>query len=620
MLTNIFDVYVGKDKIYHSKEKDILMGNQVLRKILVPLPEHWQGKTVYLRLTGTFNQYLGIYGVIYVGMYKDILAKIFNYEFDYIVIAFFFLLLSLVMLGVSFFVKETKQKKAIFALICFILCTAGWNIGEYDNIDLILFCSPYWAYLDSISVLFSPVFIFYFLEQFFTQGKWKILTRIWQLHLFYVLPYISCVFYNPALDKITICQFLSFYYSWKIIKFLFIIYAFLALVVIGNKLREKNDAEAKILLIGLAVLGISIAKIDYNYAHWGILFFIFSLNLMLGYRFLKNYNCLEKMSFELQEKNLLLANYRKKLINLIAERKKSLNNLLDSTGQGFLSFSDDLMVERDYSRACQKIFAQNIEKVKITDLLWPDNKEERDFLASILQKMLQEFDDKKQKKYLPLLPDKLLINGRNIDISYKIRKKKNGENIFMLILTDITENISLENILEQEKNNLRMVVKHIAHSTEWEKTLKTYQYFYEQQLSDILASSQALEAKVKHIFRLVHTLKGSFSQLEMINIAQHLHELESRILNLQIEQSNEKKICNFFLTQSWQEWLQQDIEIIEKLLGEEFLQQGEKIFIKKSDLLDLEEKMSASLDAAQYKLIWPQFLDLTRKGSSNNEK
>ncbi len=44
----------------------------------------------------------------------------------------------------------------------------------------------------------------------------------------------------------------------------------------------------------------------------------------------------------------------------LSESQKSIKNLLDNAGQGFLSFSTDLLIKPDYSSECETLFSCNI--------------------------------------------------------------------------------------------------------------------------------------------------------------------------------------------------------------------------------------------------------------------
>lgn len=294
ILAKSLQVYLDGTFIYRSQEIDSILNNQGIRKIVVPLPESWKGKTLFLRLEIGSNQYMGLYGVTLLGPHKSILQKLIRYELDYLILGFFFLIFSLIILAVSFFIKEVRYKKALFALLFFTLCTGIWNITEYDNIDLIIFYSPLWVYLDAISVLFSPVAGFYFYEQVFGSGPKLIIRRLWQFHLLYALPYLILIALDLYLVNSYTYRILSSIYSWELFRILFFLDS---LVILGTVLSNKftsNLLESIIFASGAAVLSFSLIYKDLALVNWGIFFCIFSFILILGYRFTNFHECLEQ--------------------------------------------------------------------------------------------------------------------------------------------------------------------------------------------------------------------------------------------------------------------------------------------------------------------------------------
>mgnify|MGYP005837530445 CR=1 FL=1 len=295
VLANSLEVYLDGNSIYCSQEVDSILGNQGMRRIIVPLPDSWAGKTLFLRLEVGSNQYVGLYGNILLGLHKSILQKIIRYELDYLILGFFFLIFTLVIFVISLFVKEIRYKKALFALLCFALCTGVWNITEYDNIDLIIFQSPLWVYLDAISVLLSPVAGFYFYEQVFGSGPKQIIRRLWQLHLLYALPYLVLITIDAQIANPYTYHILESIYSWELFRVLFFLDS---LIILGTVLTNRftsNPLEARIFACGIAFLSFSLIYKDLSLVNWGIFFCIFSFILILSYRFVNVHQCLEQM-------------------------------------------------------------------------------------------------------------------------------------------------------------------------------------------------------------------------------------------------------------------------------------------------------------------------------------
>jgi len=609
ILADSLDVYSGNELIYHSDEADTVMDNRMFRKTVIPLWHYRQGATLYLKLKAEHNQFLGIYGTTCIGLHKDILAQIFKYKYDHIFLGLFFFVLAFITLATSIFVKDRNQKKATLALIVFMLCTGGWNLGEYDNIDLLFAYSPYWAYLDTISVLFSPIAGYYFLEQIFGSGPWQIIRRVWQWQSIYIIPYLIAILIDIDLSNQNIYSFLATFYSWSIIKFIFSTYILIALVVMFQKLRKQHNIEVKIISMGMLILALSIIFVDYNWANWGIFSFVVCLILVLGHRFVETHDCLQLYSQELKEKNEILGQWNETLEQTVTAKTASLSNLLDNAGQGFLTFGEDLVINEQYSEECKRIFGRDIKNLLIIDLLFAQDEEDRNFMGSIFQKILSHHDLVMQEKYLPLLPDELKVADRHIHLDYKIIEEPTEVDgyRFMLIITDITEKRLLESKMEQERNVLKMVVRAVVNCDDFQGSIKEYQNFYRFGLEQVLSNGNSLDEKINDIFKTIHTFKGTFSQLEMVNIVPHLHHLETKLIEIKgdLLKLSLTELREFFNSFPLEEWINKDLVILKGILGEEFFVEKDALKVKRLDLIRLERKMLSLLSPFECRSLLP---------------
>lgn len=178
------------------------------------------------------------------------------------------------------------------------------------------------------------------------------------------------------------------------------------------------------------------------------------------------YNILQSAKADLQDSGyiideliekykILTANYEKllrltiKAVNIsdlqgkeLKRREYEIRNLLDNSNQGFLTFGRDLIVDREYSSECTKLFGQKIANMNILDLLHRENSEQNYIFNLVINDIFDEKDEEIKLSYLQKLPSLLIINDKYVNVNYKIinyeEGMKDSESI-MLILTDITE-------------------------------------------------------------------------------------------------------------------------------------------------------------------------------------
>lgn len=171
---------------------------------------------------------------------------------------------------------------------------------------------------------------------------------------------------------------------------------------------------------------------------------------------------MKDLSNEVYDDNELLPKYRKlasgydKLLSLTSKvfkisdtqgrdlkrRENEIKNILDSSNQGFLTFGQSLLVNREYSFECVKIFGKKIAGIKIIELLSGFNIQQNELYASVFKDVFITEDDNLKFTYLESLPNVIKINNSFININYKFIKHTEfeaEEDMIMLVLTDITE-------------------------------------------------------------------------------------------------------------------------------------------------------------------------------------
>jgi diguanylate cyclase (GGDEF)-like protein len=123
-------------------------------------------------------------------------------------------------------------------------------------------------------------------------------------------------------------------------------------------------------------------------------------------------------------------------------RENEIQNLLDNSNQGFLTFGPDLLVDREYSAECLRIFNKKIVGVNIVELLCETNSKQSKLFQKVLPQVFTVDDIETAATYLCKLPGIIKVNHNYINIKHKIIETAEygaTERTVMLILTDITE-------------------------------------------------------------------------------------------------------------------------------------------------------------------------------------
>lgn len=313
---------------------------------------------------------------------------------------------------------------------------------------------------------------------------------------------------------------------------------------------------------------------------------------------------LANQNSELEAQNLTLNENSGTLesINQALDNKNiKLKNIFNNVEQGFLTFGIDLKIQNEYSLECEKLFSKFIAGETLSSLLNPKDKNMQKFIDDLLTKIFNS--SKYHKKiYIPLLPEEVTINNKVINLSYKEVKNEVNENIIMVIITDITEKRLLEKLMDEERSTLKMVVKTMMNRDDFKELVQAYGKFTAKSFKDTEPENY------EGILRQIHTFKGNFSQYMMVNLVPKLDELETRLYKKK-DNFNINNIDNFELNN----WLEQDLHILEIFVGKDFIKEGEVFYIEKEKLMEIEKKIQESLTLKESRVILPLIKSLRYK-------
>ncbi len=279
--------------------------------------------------------------------------------------------------------------------------------------------------------------------------------------------------------------------------------------------------------------------------------------------------------------------------NLMLENKSSqVKAILDNVGQGFLSFGQDLVIDNEYSSECINIIGKSPAGFTLAELLYPQDYEEQEMLKEVLTHVINEEGKEPKDLYISLLPTEIELNRRIIQLGYKAINTNLSRKL-IIIMSDITEKRRLEKKMEEEQNTLNMVVKAIVFYEQWTECIREYEYFSKYKLYQILEDNRPIELKIEEINRYLHTFKGNFSQFNSNLAVKRLHNMESQLSHIKKYAANidENMIRSLLLRSNLPEWLQEDLERISGVLGEDYWVKQNVIRVDKKYLVELEKRI-----------------------------
>ena len=278
------------------------------------------------------------------------------------------------------------------------------------------------------------------------------------------------------------------------------------------------------------------------------------------------------------DKNGLHIGYSAIRIDITAQKEvqtlnNQVNNLLNNAGQGFLSFNENIKINKSFSKECLSIFQkEDIYEENISNILFVNNPKEKEIFDDGISRIIDSDDDMMKDLFLSILPKEVILHDKNIKIEYRIL----SSNEFMLILTDITRTKKLEIELVKQNQIQKMIVAIVSNKNDFLELIYEFENIIENPSSNLT-----------QLLRDLHTYKGIFAQKMMLYIPDAIHELETK-LNLDI---NSEIFGKIFLLHDLKTTLNKDLFLISSILGEEFLNNKKSLNIDVTMLSDLELKI-----------------------------
>src|SRR6056297_697499 len=337
---------------------------------------------------------------------------------------------------------------------------------------------------------------------------------------------------------------------------------------------------------------------------------IFSFGIIMVRDFQKTYQELQSTSNELfasyeelTAMNEELESSYNELDRKVEERTYELNKttvalktLLDNTEEGFLTFSDSLIIDPEYSLQCETMFGKKISNRSISAILGDEKPETMEFLDKVFSKILYEHKPYAIDMYISLLPETITVSGKTIQLNYKLIDTDSEGRKIMVILHDISEKVELKNEIENERNILKMVIKVLNSREDYLELIRDFRDFTMNGMQQICNSQLSNEDKIAEIFRMIHTYKGSFSNFDTINAVVSLHAFETVLTDKRkvLTQYDNIELMNFFSSYDYNSWIRKDIDIIRDLLGSDFFSMEQKLSIDPDRIYELENKIAES--------------------------
>lgn len=249
----------------------------------------------------------------------------------------------------------------------------------------------------------------------------------------------------------------------------------------------------------------------------------------------------------------------------LSEERNSMGVILNNIEQGLFTIERSGLIAQQCSQACDDIFSQNIRGHHIVDLFQDQQAVWDDLLEMIFSKA------KNIESLLGLFPDKLIHNGKNLRLNYRLTQENNVIKSILCVVSDVTVIERLEALHREESRRNSSLIKVLSNKADFVDVM------------EMVEDLRTKDFNLEEAKRRLHTLKGSLAFLECRWLADICHRWET-----ELETATDSRS---WLLQAYQE-LKSEIE--------HFLSANAKILKITTDQHLVQVGLSSFIDALKY--------------------
>jgi len=263
--------------------------------------------------------------------------------------------------------------------------------------------------------------------------------------------------------------------------------------------------------------------------------------------------------------------------------------LVNSLGQGFLSFGSNGICDSVFSQACLDLLGADPSGKDIMDVLRVPEEGRTDFKGwldilfmpdhalgfSDVVNFLPQFFSHPQKRRITLLYKPIYLKNRTL-----VR--------VVVIATDVTEEYEAHELAQQRQEYADMICRIFRERNQFLATITHVRTFVEQASVPVPRDSSA------SLLRLLHTLKASVKHFHLKNLAETVHGLESSLRSDMIETDEEFYQILEVGRLSVDKELNAVLDTIKDLIGQDYERRGNTREIEESALYNFALVMNVS--------------------------
>ncbi|TVR93938.1 MAG: hypothetical protein EA428_01135 [Spirochaetaceae bacterium] len=270
----------------------------------------------------------------------------------------------------------------------------------------------------------------------------------------------------------------------------------------------------------------------------------------------------------------------------VQERTRSIQSLLDLSGQGFLSFGADMKVRPEYSRECVEIFGEEIEGHDLSKLLYSDPQEQADFVDALA---LVFAGDSSPDVVFSLLDASVKIRDKTVELDFRAI----DTDYIMCSLRDVSEQQMLEARISEVNELREMLLGVVMNRPHFAALVREADRLFEL-LNSMTASGEFTgeEENVASAYREIHTFKANASYLKLKRSVDAAHRLEDALAEFDVLTDGTSVLLRI---EEMQHAFRKDLFTVKNNLGPEWIAPDETMVIPRLQLEELERQLRSEV-------------------------
>lgn len=297
----------------------------------------------------------------------------------------------------------------------------------------------------------------------------------------------------------------------------------------------------------------------------------------------------------------------------VKERTAAIKDLMDNTGQGFLSFGSNLIISAEYSKPCETFFKGKIDGIDAINLLFgkpfmpPEEHRKRNQAGDLREIMEIPGSTKEVLNMLfkgvsgmdvlgDLLPKETTIDGRILSVDYRAIESE-GSQKMMLILTDVTKERQLALQIAEDEERNATILKVALDRDGFIQFLNELEKLFLDVYTQLNLSVSEID--VSALFRSYHTIKGGTANYGLGKVSKATHDIEATLEDVR---SGKQPLTEFQVhvllrdTVRLQSLLTQSLDELEQVISKEDRRQTGRVYrVEESKFHQAMEELGPSI-------------------------